>query len=130
VGLGGCLVPFIHQQAGPVPRGHEVDPVVAVEVGQRDLPSQRDILSRPRDGVPREGGFRGVPLVVVENGRIVDARVALFVGVDALAGDEFGLAVAVEIRQRRDVALRPGFIDDVFLPVGRAVRPRRQRLPS
>ena len=70
-----------------------------------------------------------VPPVVVDGRRLGGARVAAVVGPDALAGDQLLLAVAVEVGQRQGVGLRPGLVDHVLLPDGRAVGLRRLLLP-
>jgi hypothetical protein len=93
----------------------EVAVAVAVQVFNDELGAD-SCGAVHRDRVAGELTGFAVDLVVVDNQRIIRARVVAIVTAITLAGEQFGFDVAINIDQLECVTLREGFVDDVFDP--------------
>jgi hypothetical protein len=128
---------FCQKEAG-FAGADDVDVSVSVDIDGDGLDAAAhaatvvDDVSNPLDAavagaaIGSGGGWNFAPLVPVEADGIAGAGIGAVVSEVALAGDQVGLTVSVDIDELGGVGLRPGAVDDVLEPlsVGGLLVPR------
>src|SRR5262245_60820293 len=102
------FVPLIEEHPqSELARSGQIGPAITIQINYAVLPAKGNAFARRGDSVPSEFRRLPVPTVVINGGRIAGSRIAPVMSPDALAGDQFLLAIAVQISQRQRMRLRP-----------------------